>query len=148
MLLVFFIGMRLGKLQAKCGLISMLRTFKYEIDDSQKQCDLEFDRRHFLLQPMNDIYLRVSKRWKHLCRFIHTFQNLHTISVFLSTSTTLHGCFFSFVVKVVYKMFMLCEGKQFKINFKIQIWNLNLVTRHLLVWKIASKSNDIFIYII
>lgn len=56
------IGMRLGKLQAKVGLISMLLKFKYELDDSLKHCDLEFDRRHFLLQPQNDIYLRVSRR--------------------------------------------------------------------------------------
>lgn len=58
------IGMRLGKLQTKVGLISMLHKFKYELvdGDSLKHSDLEFDPRHFLLQPRNDIYLRVSKR--------------------------------------------------------------------------------------
>lgn len=56
------IGMRLGKLQTKVGLISMLHKFKYELDDRLKAIDIAFDRRHFLLQPQNDIYLRVLKR--------------------------------------------------------------------------------------
>lgn len=56
------IGMRLGKLQTKVGLISMLHKFKYELDDQLKHGDLEIDPRHFLLQPRDDIFLRVSKR--------------------------------------------------------------------------------------
>lgn len=56
------IGMRLGKLQTKVGLISMLHKFKYELDDKLKHGDMEFDPRHFLLQPRDDIFLRVSKR--------------------------------------------------------------------------------------
>lgn len=56
------IGMRLGKLQSKVGLISMLHKFKYELDESLKNGDMEFDTRHFLLQPRHDIYLHVSKR--------------------------------------------------------------------------------------
>lgn len=58
------IGMRLGKLQTKVGLISMLHKFKYELDESLKSGDMEFDTRHFLLQPRHDIYLHVSKRSK------------------------------------------------------------------------------------
>lgn len=56
------IGLRLGKLQTKVGLISMLQKFKYELDESLKNGDIEFDTRHFLLQPRNDFYLHVSKR--------------------------------------------------------------------------------------
>ncbi|XP_031629073.1 probable cytochrome P450 6d5 [Contarinia nasturtii] len=56
------IGMRLGKLQTKVGLISMLQNFNYELDERHKGGDLEFDPRHFLLQPSEDIFLRVSKR--------------------------------------------------------------------------------------
>lgn len=56
------IGMRLGKIQSKVGLISMLHKFKYELEDSLKNSNMEFDQRHFLLQPRYDIFLRVSKR--------------------------------------------------------------------------------------
>lgn len=56
------IGMRLGKMQTKVGLISMLHKFKYDLDDELKKGDIEFDPRHFLLQPRNDIFLHVSKR--------------------------------------------------------------------------------------
>lgn len=58
------IGMRLGKLQTKVGLISMLLKFKYDLDESLKSADMEFDTRHFLLQPRHNIYLHVSKRFK------------------------------------------------------------------------------------
>lgn len=56
------IGMRLGKLQTKVGLISMLQNFKYELDKRHKNGDMEFDPRHFLLQPREDIFLHVSKK--------------------------------------------------------------------------------------
>lgn len=56
------IGMRLGKMQAKVGIVLMLQKFKYTLDDCDRQCDLEFDPRHFLLQPRNNIYLHISKR--------------------------------------------------------------------------------------
>lgn len=56
------IGMRLGKIQSKVGLISMLHKFKYELEGSLMNSDMEFDQRHFLLQPRYDIFLRISKR--------------------------------------------------------------------------------------
>lgn len=56
------IGMRLGKLQTKVGLISMLHKFKYDLDDRFRNDDLKFDPRHFLLQPRDDIFLHISKR--------------------------------------------------------------------------------------
>lgn len=54
--------MRLGKLQTKVGLISMLHKFKYDLDDRLKYADMEFDPKHFLLQPRDDIFLNISKR--------------------------------------------------------------------------------------
>lgn len=56
------IGMRLGKMQTKVGLVLILQKFNYELSDSDKQSDIEFDPRHFLLQPRHNIYLHVSKR--------------------------------------------------------------------------------------
>lgn len=56
------IGMRLGKLQTKLGLITMLKKFKYGLDKRHKNRDIEFDPRHFLLQPREDIFLTVSNR--------------------------------------------------------------------------------------
>lgn len=56
------IGMRLGKLQAKVGLVTMLREFNYTLDENDSNRDMEFDPRHFLLQPRNNIYLHVSRR--------------------------------------------------------------------------------------
>lgn len=56
------IGMRLGKLQAKLGLVIMLRKFSYKLNENDSHSDMEFDPRHFLLQPRNNIYLHVSRR--------------------------------------------------------------------------------------
>lgn len=56
------IGMRLGKIQTKVGLISMLHKFTYQLEGRLTDSQLEFDPRHFLLQPRDDIYLHVSKR--------------------------------------------------------------------------------------
>lgn len=56
------IGMRLGKMQTKVGLVLMLQKFKYELSESHKGTDMEFEPRHFLLQPRSNIYLHVSRR--------------------------------------------------------------------------------------
>lgn len=57
------IGMRLGKLQTKIGICLLLQRFHYELDEpNNKDSDMEFDPRHFLLQPRNNIYLHVLKR--------------------------------------------------------------------------------------
>lgn len=55
--------MRLGKLEAKLGLVTMLRKFSYQLNENDSHTgDMQFDPRHFLLQPRNNIYLRVSRR--------------------------------------------------------------------------------------
>lgn len=58
------IGMRLGKMQTKVGLVLMLQNFNYELEQNQKNVSLEFDPRHFLLQPQSNIYLKISKAIK------------------------------------------------------------------------------------
>lgn len=55
------IGMRMGKMQTKVGLILMLQKFKYNLNDKLKNRDMEFEPRHFLLQPRNGINLHISK---------------------------------------------------------------------------------------
>ena len=55
------IGMRLGKMQTKVGLVLMLQKFKYDLEDTLKKSELEIEPRHFLLQPRNGINLRISK---------------------------------------------------------------------------------------
>lgn len=56
------IGMRFGKLQTKVALVSMLQHFKYALEDDNKNRELEFDPRHFLLQPNSDINLHIIRR--------------------------------------------------------------------------------------
>lgn len=42
----------------------MLHKFKYELDNRRENDDdMKFDPRHFLLQPRDDIFLQISKRW-------------------------------------------------------------------------------------
>lgn len=54
------IGLRLGKLQTKVGLIMMLEKFKFGFDDTNYQ--LKYDPSIFLLSPKQKIRLSVSKR--------------------------------------------------------------------------------------
>lgn len=56
------IGMRLGKMQTKVGLVLMLQKFNYELESNQENVILGFDPRHFLLQPQSNIYLKIAKR--------------------------------------------------------------------------------------
>lgn len=56
------IGMRLGKMQTKVGLVMMLQKYKFELDDHLKNHDLEFDPKAFLLAPLGKIQLHTIKR--------------------------------------------------------------------------------------
>lgn len=56
------IGMRFGKLQTKVALVSMLLKFKYHLQDNDKNRELKFDPRHFLLQTNTNIYLHIIRR--------------------------------------------------------------------------------------
>ncbi|XP_031628928.1 probable cytochrome P450 6d5 [Contarinia nasturtii] len=56
------IGMRMGKMQTKVGLVLMLQKFKYEMDAKHMGQDMEFDPKLFLLSPRFGVHLRVLKR--------------------------------------------------------------------------------------
>lgn len=56
------IGMRLGKMQTKVGLILMLQKFKYELEPTLVNQEMEFDPKLFLLAPRVNVRLRISKR--------------------------------------------------------------------------------------
>ena len=53
------IGMRMGKIQTKVGILLMLQKFKYELKSKH---DMEFDPQLFLLAPKDSVKLRVIKR--------------------------------------------------------------------------------------
>lgn len=56
------IGMRLGKMQTKVGLVLMLQKFKYAMEPNLKNWDMEFDPKLFLLSPRVKVNLRIIKR--------------------------------------------------------------------------------------
>ncbi|XP_031639454.1 probable cytochrome P450 6a13, partial [Contarinia nasturtii] len=57
------IGVRLGKLQVKVGLIMMMQQFRYELANEQERTrQMEFEPRSFLLSPRGGIKLRIFKR--------------------------------------------------------------------------------------
>lgn len=56
------IGLRLGKMQTKVGLVMMLQHFRYELGDRLKSRGLEIDPRANLLAPLGGINLYVFKR--------------------------------------------------------------------------------------
>lgn len=56
------IGMRMGKMQTKVGIVLMLQKFKYELDDQLKRNEMKFDPNAFLLAPLGGINLKVLKR--------------------------------------------------------------------------------------
>lgn len=55
------IGIRLGKLQTKVGLIMMLQKFRYELEPEKRNLELEFDPKAFLMVPKGGINLLVFK---------------------------------------------------------------------------------------
>lgn len=57
------IGLRLGKLQVKVGLLMMLQHFRYEVlNEVDRTREIEFEPRSFLLAPRGGIKLRVLRR--------------------------------------------------------------------------------------
>lgn len=56
------IGMRLGKMQTKVGLVLMLQKFRFELENESKNRELEFDPKSALLAPLGGVHLRVFKR--------------------------------------------------------------------------------------
>ncbi|XP_055296698.1 uncharacterized protein LOC129565633 [Sitodiplosis mosellana] len=57
------IGMRLGKMQTKVGLVMLLQKFKFELEDNRKNRELVIDPKSFLLSPHGGLMLKVSKRF-------------------------------------------------------------------------------------
>lgn len=56
------IGLRLGKMQTKVGLVMMLQKFKFGLNDEAKHYEMKFDPNIFLLCPKDKIRLCVFKR--------------------------------------------------------------------------------------
>lgn len=56
------IGMRMGKMQTKVGLVLMLRKFRYELEDRLKNNKIIFDPQVFLLSPLGGINLHIMNR--------------------------------------------------------------------------------------
>lgn len=56
------IGMRMGKMQTKVGLLLMMQNYKYELEPKLMDWEMDFDPQLFLLSPRVDINLRVIKR--------------------------------------------------------------------------------------
>lgn len=53
------IGLRLGKMQAQVGLVIMLKNFRYELDDSLKGREMEFEIKGTLLASRAGIKMKV-----------------------------------------------------------------------------------------
>lgn len=53
------IGLRLGKMQAQVGLVIMLQKFRYELVDSLKGHDMEFEVKGTLLAPRAGIKMKI-----------------------------------------------------------------------------------------
>lgn len=56
------VGLRLGKMQAKVGIATMLHKFSYELDARHANEELKFSPSTFVLTPIGGINLKVKKR--------------------------------------------------------------------------------------
>lgn len=61
------IGMRLGKLQTKVGIVLMMRDangthFKYELEERYKKNEMKFDPNQVLLSPLGGLKLHIRRR--------------------------------------------------------------------------------------
>ncbi|XP_031617239.1 probable cytochrome P450 6d5 [Contarinia nasturtii] len=56
------IGLKLGLLQTKVGLVMMLQKFRFELSDHHKNTDMKFDPKFFFMAPLDGIHLKVFKR--------------------------------------------------------------------------------------
>lgn len=54
------IGLRLGKMQTKVGLVTMLKAFRFELDD--KNYKMQSDPKAFVICPLQKIQLRTFRR--------------------------------------------------------------------------------------
>lgn len=55
-------GVRLGKMQIKVGLMLMLQKFKFDLDDKSRNRDLVIDPKSLLLSPSGGLKLKIFKR--------------------------------------------------------------------------------------
>lgn len=58
----YCIGMRLGKMQTKVGIVIMMQKYKYELGDQHKNKNLSFSPAAIVLTPVSGIDLKVSPR--------------------------------------------------------------------------------------
>ncbi|XP_031640320.1 probable cytochrome P450 6a14 [Contarinia nasturtii] len=56
------IGLRLGKMQTKVGLVLMLRKFRFELEKRLKKNEMVFDPKVSFLSPLGGIKLHIIKR--------------------------------------------------------------------------------------
>lgn len=56
------IGMRLGKMQTKVGLVMLLQKYRFELEDRLKNEVLRLDPKSFLLSPLGGLRLHIFKR--------------------------------------------------------------------------------------
>ncbi|XP_031625071.1 cytochrome P450 6j1-like [Contarinia nasturtii] len=56
------IGLRLGKMQTKVGLVLMLQKFRFELEERLKKNEMVFDPKVFFLSPLGGIKLHIIKR--------------------------------------------------------------------------------------
>lgn len=56
------LGLRLGKLQTKIALVSLLQKYKFELDARHLNKELEFDKRSFVPVPIGGINLKIKSR--------------------------------------------------------------------------------------
>lgn len=56
------IGMRMGKLQTKMGLIAMLRKFNFTITNDVLKNDLKFNPHSFVMMPLENLELKATLR--------------------------------------------------------------------------------------
>lgn len=57
------IGARLGRMQSKVGLLTMLRKFRFELSDELMESDLTLCTKSFVTAPKNGIHLRLKSRF-------------------------------------------------------------------------------------
>lgn len=56
------LGMRMGKLQSKIGVVLLLQKFRFELADEHKNTELKFNPVSFVLVPINGINLIAFRR--------------------------------------------------------------------------------------
>lgn len=57
------IGIRMGRMQTKIGLIAMLRKYKFDIGDELMHTELRISSKNFITAPTTGIHLRIKHRF-------------------------------------------------------------------------------------